>query len=90
LKKTFDICEFFRDYNTTIQCPVKPGSYEVTHTADLPREIPQVCKDTYLIVRDKLLTIGKAKFDIDALGFTADEEDVLCLNIKADFRPKYI
>ncbi|PKX88812.1 uncharacterized protein P174DRAFT_67691 [Aspergillus novofumigatus IBT 16806] len=71
LKTTFDICETFRDYNTTIQCPVKPGSYEVTHTADLPREIPQ------------------AKFDIDALGFTANEEDMLCLKIQADFRSKY-
>ncbi|KAA8645227.1 Phosphatidylglycerol/phosphatidylinositol transfer protein [Aspergillus tanneri] len=42
LKKTFDVCEAFRDYNTTIQCPVKPGSYEVTHTVHLPREIPLI------------------------------------------------
>jgi hypothetical protein len=37
-----------------------------------------------------LLTTRKAKFDIDAQGFTANEEDMLCLKIKADFRPKYI
>jgi hypothetical protein len=61
LKTTFDICETFRDYNTTIQCPVKPGSYEVTHTADLPREIPQVCKDIYLIARDKFTNNREGK-----------------------------
>ncbi|KAB8215446.1 ML domain-containing protein [Aspergillus novoparasiticus] len=40
LKKEFDACETLRNYNSTIQCPVAPGSYEVTHTVDLPREIP--------------------------------------------------
>ncbi|THC86991.1 hypothetical protein EYZ11_013563 [Aspergillus tanneri] len=68
LKKTFDVCEAFRDYNTTIQCPVKPGSYEVTHTVHLPREIPL------------------ARYNIDAMGFTVNEDDMLCLKFVADFR----
>ncbi|PIG80852.1 hypothetical protein AARAC_009390 [Aspergillus arachidicola] len=40
LKKQFDACETLRNYNSTIQCPVEPGSYVVTQTVDLPREIP--------------------------------------------------
>ncbi|KAB8069866.1 ML domain-containing protein [Aspergillus leporis] len=68
LTKTFDVCKTLSDYNSTIQCPVKPGTFEVSHTADLPRELPL------------------ARFDIDALGFTNTDEDMLCLKIIADFR----
>jgi hypothetical protein len=30
-----------RNANTSVQCPVEQGKYEVVHTVALPREIPQ-------------------------------------------------
>lgn len=30
-----------RNANTTVQCPVQEGNYEVVHTVALPKEIPQ-------------------------------------------------
>ena len=30
-----------RNANTTVQCPVEEGNYEVVHTVALPKEIPQ-------------------------------------------------
>jgi len=41
LKKQFDLCEEARNANTTVQCPVEEGSYEVTQTVALPKEIPK-------------------------------------------------
>lgn len=40
IKKQFDICEEARNANLTVQCPVEPGYYKVTHTTSLPKEIP--------------------------------------------------
>jgi len=56
LQKRFDLCEeayvvlsflpygqltsLRRNANATVQCPVEPGSYHVTHTVALPKEIP--------------------------------------------------
>ena len=41
LTKRFDICEELRNGNATLQCPVKPGDYDITQTVDLPPEIPK-------------------------------------------------
>ncbi|KAN0128413.1 ML domain containing protein [Lactarius tabidus] len=41
LQKQFDLCEEARNANTSVQCPVKQGKYEVVHTVALPKEIPQ-------------------------------------------------
>ncbi|KAJ9100462.1 Phosphatidylglycerol/phosphatidylinositol transfer protein [Naganishia friedmannii] len=41
LQKDFDICEVARDNNATVQCPILPGSYDITQTVQLPREIPR-------------------------------------------------
>ncbi|KAK3180440.1 hypothetical protein K4F52_008168 [Lecanicillium sp. MT-2017a] len=40
LKKELDICEEARKANSTVQCPVVPGKYTVTHTISLSRNIP--------------------------------------------------
>ncbi|ESK89312.1 vacuole protein [Moniliophthora roreri MCA 2997] len=41
LSKQFDVCEEARNANTTVQCPVEEGTYEVTQKVDLPKEIPK-------------------------------------------------
>ncbi|KAG6829394.1 Phosphatidylglycerol/phosphatidylinositol transfer protein [Tricholoma furcatifolium] len=48
LQKQFDLCEEARNANVSIQCPVEPGTYEVTHTVALPKEIPRA-KFTVLV-----------------------------------------
>ena len=40
LTKEFDICEEAKANNVSLQCPVQEGTHEVTHTVELPREIP--------------------------------------------------
>jgi len=42
LSKTFDLCEEARKANMTVQCPVEEGTYTVTQTVALPKEIPRV------------------------------------------------
>jgi len=41
LQKQFDLCEEARNANTSVQCPVERGNYEVVHTVALPKEIPK-------------------------------------------------
>ncbi|KAH9175352.1 ML domain-containing protein [Lactarius sanguifluus] len=41
LQKQFDLCEEARNANTTVQCPIEKGNYEVEQTVALPKEIPQ-------------------------------------------------
>ncbi|KZT56845.1 hypothetical protein CALCODRAFT_496830 [Calocera cornea HHB12733] len=41
LKRRFDVCEEAANANVTIQCPVEPGDYQLSHTVALPREIPK-------------------------------------------------
>ncbi|KAL9716170.1 hypothetical protein Ac2012v2_000615 [Leucoagaricus gongylophorus] len=40
LSKEFDLCEEAHNANTSVQCPVAPGLYEVQQTVSLPKEIP--------------------------------------------------
>jgi len=41
LQKQFDLCDEARNANTTVQCPVQKGEYQVEHTVALPKEIPK-------------------------------------------------
>ncbi|WVQ96728.1 phosphatidylglycerol/phosphatidylinositol transfer protein [Kwoniella sp. CBS 9459] len=41
LHKQFDVCEEAENANATVQCPVKPGTYSVKQTVELPKEIPK-------------------------------------------------
>ncbi|KAI0788564.1 ML domain-containing protein [Abortiporus biennis] len=70
LQKEFDLCEEARTANTSIQCPVEKGIYEVIHTVDLPKEIPP------------------AIFSVDVNGYTDEDDDLICLKLRIDFRPK--
>ncbi|QRV83309.1 hypothetical protein RhiJN_11325 [Ceratobasidium sp. AG-Ba] len=61
LKKTFDLCEEARSANVSVQCPVNPGDYTITHTVTLPKEIPQakfsVDVRGYTVEEDDLLCL---------------------------------
>ena len=39
-----------RKANTSIQCPVDEGTYTITHTVKLPKEIPPGKLDTYTVI----------------------------------------
>ncbi|KAF5377590.1 hypothetical protein D9615_005331 [Tricholomella constricta] len=41
LQKQFDVCEEARKANASIQCPIQDGSYNVSQTVALPKEIPR-------------------------------------------------
>ncbi|KAG9314429.1 hypothetical protein JVU11DRAFT_5226 [Chiua virens] len=83
LSKRFDVCDEARNANTTIQCPVEPGTYNVSHTVALPREIPQGLPHKHTSYSPLNLTV--AKFTINVRGYTVDEDDMLCLDLKVDF-----
>ncbi|TFL03557.1 ML domain-containing protein [Pterulicium gracile] len=70
LSKQFDLCEEARKANATVQCPIKPGQYEVIQSVDLPKEIP------------------KAKFTVSVRGYTIDDDDLACVDLKVDFMKK--
>jgi hypothetical protein len=68
LSRRIDICEEARANNVSLQCPVEDGEHEVTHTVELPREIPP------------------AKFNVHLNAFTAEDADLMCLDLSIDFR----
>ncbi|KAL5639544.1 hypothetical protein ACGC1H_006240 [Rhizoctonia solani] len=70
LHKQFDICEEARNNNVTVQCPVKPGEYEIVQTVQLPRETP----------RAKFVVDVKGFTSEEAL-----DTDLACLQLKVDF-----
>ncbi|PWN23817.1 hypothetical protein BCV69DRAFT_233971, partial [Microstroma glucosiphilum] len=67
LSRRIDICEEARANNVSLQCPVEDGEHEVTHTVELPREIPP------------------AKFNVHLNAFTAEDADLMCLDLSIDF-----
>ncbi|CCM05154.1 uncharacterized protein FIBRA_07363 [Fibroporia radiculosa] len=69
LQREFDVCAE-ANANASIQCPVSEGRHVVSHTVDLPKEIPP------------------APFAVSIRGYTTDDDDMLCLNLNIDFRPK--
>ncbi|KAJ5088859.1 Phosphatidylglycerol/phosphatidylinositol transfer protein [Penicillium angulare] len=40
ISKTFDICQVFRERNTTVQCPIQRGEFELVDQFELPKEVP--------------------------------------------------
>ncbi|KAJ7225426.1 ML domain-containing protein [Mycena pura] len=72
LEKKFDMCHEARKLNAAVSCPVDPGTYTIVQAVALPKEIPT----------------GKhcvSKFGVRVRGFTADNEDMMCLDLKLDF-----
>lgn len=62
-----------------MQCPVKEGQYTVDQTVELPAEIP---KGTPQRNRYQLTV---AKFVVSVRGYTADDDDMVCLDLIVDF-----
>lgn len=67
LSRRFDICQLAEDNDAELKCPLKPGEYELTHTVELPKEIPP------------------AKFNVHTTGKTAQDNDLLCMDLSIDF-----
>jgi hypothetical protein len=57
----------------------------VVETIALPKEIPQGAhKSTYSIFKPVAESFA-AKFTVAVAGYTVDEEDLLCLDLRIDF-----
>ena len=42
-----------RNANATVQCPITPGSYDVSQTVELPKEIPRAKFSVNVLAYDK-------------------------------------
>lgn len=73
-----------RNANTSVQCPVEKGAYKVVHTVTLPKEIPQgKSLSLYTVVIPD--AIWSAKFNIGVQGYTVEDDNLFCVNLKVDF-----
>lgn len=59
LSKRFDVCELAEENDAELKCPKKRGEYEITHTVELPREIPPA--------RFNVHVNGKTQADVDLM-----------------------
>ena len=78
---------FRRNANTSVQCPVEKGNYEVVHRVALPKEIPQG-QSSSPYTQPFSDTVLSAKFNIEVRAYTIDEDDLFCVNLKVDFMKK--
>ncbi|KAF7966634.1 hypothetical protein HWV62_37591 [Athelia sp. TMB] len=85
LHKQFDLCEEARNAHASIQCPAEPGDYEVSQTVTLPKEIPPGTLLSLSGLQSLVTPLLLAKFNIDVRGYTVDDDDLVCLRLKADF-----
>ncbi len=74
-----------RNANATIQCPVEKGTHKVVQIVTLPKEIPPGTFVLYSLQEQKL-TLISAQFKVEIRGYTADDDDLLCLDLSIDFR----
>jgi len=75
-----------RNAETEVQCPVEKGHYVVEHTVALPKEIPQGAmpsSSSCTCYSDLIFLL--AKFIINARGYTVDDDDLFCVNLKVNF-----
>lgn len=59
LSRRFDICQLAKDNDAELQCPLEPGHYEITHTVELPKEIPPAKFNVHVN--------GKTQDDVDLM-----------------------
>ena len=81
---------FRRNANATITCPVEEGYYTVVQTVTLPKEIPQGKCAFGLSHECDVDTAITAKFTVAVKGFTVDDDDLFCLNLKVDFMKRFL
>ena len=80
-----------RKANATVQCPVKPGSYHVEQTVALPKEIPPGKLVKFISARTITSYAPRlAKFVVNVRGYSVEEEDLLCLDLKVDFTKHWL
>lgn len=75
-----------RNANTTIQCPVEKGTHKVVQSVTLPKEIPPGTFVSQTFVNVDSCMLLTAQFAVNARGYTADDEDLFCLDLMMDFR----
>ena len=76
-----------RNANADISCPVQKGEHTVVHTVTLPKEIPKGSDSLYLILSTLAETrFHVAPFVVNVRGYTVDDEPMVCLDLKIDFR----
>ncbi|KAG5648059.1 hypothetical protein DXG03_007094 [Asterophora parasitica] len=85
LHKQFDVCEEARNANASIQCPIEEGSYSVSQTVALPKEIPRGMSLLLPCIPPHISICDSAKFIVNVRGFTNDDDDMLCLDLSVDF-----
>lgn len=76
-----------RKANATVTCPVPQGELHITQTVALPKEIPRGMFHSNNHVLH-LPAVCVAKFTVDVRGYTADDEDMVCVKLNVDFLPK--
>jgi hypothetical protein len=70
-----------------VQCPVEEGDYVVEQTVALPKEIPKGALPSLsrCIYHSDLFSFSLAKFVINARGYTVDDRDLFCVDLKVNF-----
>ena len=74
-----------RNSNVDVQCPVEPGQYHIVQTVALPKEIPQGELLNLLYQSHYLIRPRSAKFVVNVRGYTAEDDDLVCLDLKVNF-----
>lgn len=75
------MCHEARQLNAAVSCPVDPGTYTIVQTVTLPKEIPT---GKHRVAHATNLIQHPAKFGVRVRGFTADNEDMMCLGMSPD------
>ena len=75
---------FSRSAGVDFSCPVEPGTYNVSHTVELPLRILPGRAVSGDFSRYSL-TLWLALYTIKVLGYTVDDYDLTCLDIWVDF-----
>jgi len=84
------LCNLFspfsrRNAETDVQCPVEKGDYVVEQTVALPKEIPKGTMPSSSSCPCHSDLFSLAKFIIKARGYTVDDDDLFCVDLKVNF-----
>lgn len=72
-----------------VSCPMRKGPHIVVHTVALPNDIPRGrCISISNLERLEAHMCIIAKFTVDINAYTVDDDDLMCLNLEADFMKK--
>jgi ML domain len=78
-----------RNAQLEVQCPVKRGDYLVEHTVVLPKEIPQGELSSFSsMLPISFFWLASAKFNVNAHGYTVDDDELFCVDLTINFFKK--